>query len=141
MTKSNFVLVDSQILPPVYSKVLKAKALLASGEAQSASGAAKMAGISRTAYYKYKDAIFEYNSDGELVTINARLLDSAGVLSGIMSEIYKAGGNILSVNQSVPVNGVATVSITVRIEKMSIAPDELMLKIEKIQGVKSAEMS
>lgn len=143
MAKVNYFLVNSSILPPVYSKVVEAKNYLASGEASSASQAAKMAGISRSAYYKYKDAIFEYNGDSsdETVTINAKLKDNAGVLSALMSEIYMAGANVLSVNQSVPVNSVADVSITVRVTEMNVSTNELMEKIKNVNGVKSVNMS
>ena len=82
MGKVNYVLVNKDILPEVYSKVIAANKLLATGEATSASQAAKMAGISRSAYYKYKDQIFEYSENSEdTVTFNAKLLDNAGVLS------------------------------------------------------------
>lgn len=140
MSKVNYVLVNAELLPEIYSKVLTAKGLLASGEASSATQAAKMAGISRSAYYKYKDAIFEYNPDSgdETVTISAKLKDNAGVLSALMNELYKAGANVLSVNQSVPVNSVADVSVTVRITEMTVTADELLEKINDIHGVNSA---
>ncbi|MCC8074064.1 MAG: ACT domain-containing protein [Clostridiales bacterium] len=137
MDKIKYYLVNSNILPAIYSKVVDAKNYLASGEAQSASQAAKMAGISRSAYYKYKDAIFEYNGDtnDETETISAKLKDNAGVLSALMSEIYKAGANVLSVNQSVPVNSVADISVTIRVTQMTISVRELAQAIEKIDGV------
>ncbi len=140
MSKVNYVLVNEEILPKVYSKVLQAKAYLASGEASSASQAAKMAGISRSAYYKYKDAIFEYNADSgdEMVTVNAKLKDNAGVLSALMNELYKAGANVLSVNQSVPVNSVADVSVTVRVTEMTVTTEKLLEAINDIHGVNSA---
>ncbi len=139
--KVNYFLIDSQILPEVYTKVIKAKNYLATGEALSASQAAKMAGISRSAYYKYKDKIFEYSEQGEdTTTINAKLIDNAGVLSSVMNELYLAGANVLSVNQSIPVNSVADVSITVRISQTDKSGEELISKIEKIDGVKSAEI-
>ena len=110
MGKVNYLLVDMSILPDVYTRVIKAKNFLQSGEAANASQAAKMAGISRSAYYKYKDKIFEYSEQGEDVsTINAKLRDNAGVLSSVMNELYMAGANILAVNQSIPVNDVADV--------------------------------
>ena len=114
MEKVKYYLVNSTILPAVYSRVIEAKGYLASGEAASASQAAKMAGISRSAYYKYKDAIFEYNGENgdDTATISAKLKDNAGVLSSLMSELYKAGANVLSVNQSMPVNSAADVSVT-----------------------------
>lgn len=139
--KVNYLLIDSQILPEVYTKVIKAKKYLATGEALSASQAAKMAGISRSAYYKYKDKIFEYSEQGEdTATINAKLIDNAGVLSSVMNELYLAGANVLSVNQSIPVNSVADVSITVRIFQTDKSSEELINKIEKINGVKYAEI-
>lgn len=143
MEKVNYYLVNSSILPPVYSKVVEAKNYLASGEAVSASQAAKMAGISRSAYYKYKDAIFEYNADNndETVTINAKLKDNAGVLSALMTELYKAGANVLSVSQSVPVNSVADVSVTVRATEMTVTVHQLLENVKKVKGVNSANLS
>lgn len=141
MGKVNYYLIDSSILPEVYSKVILAKGLIASGEALSATQAAKMAGISRSAYYKYKDKIFEYSEQGEdTATINAKLLDNAGVLSSVMNELYIDGANVLSVNQSIPVNGVADVSITVRIANADVSNESLLEKIKGISGVKSVEL-
>lgn len=143
MDKIKYYLVNSNILPEVFPKVIKAKNFLVSGEATSVSQAVRMAGISRSAYYKYKDAIFEYNTQesDETATINAKLKDNAGVLSALMSEIYKAGANVLSVNQSVPVNSVADVSVTVRIAEMNISSDELVNSIKEIDGVTAVSLS
>lgn len=141
MGKVNYLLVDMSILPSVYTKVIEAKGYLASGEASSASQAAKMAGISRSAYYKYKDKIFEYSEQGDdVTTINAKLVDNAGVLSAVISELYKLGANILSVNQSIPVNNIADVSITVSILDAQVDSDKLLELISKVGGVKSAEI-
>ena len=142
MTKINYYLVNSSILPPVYSKVIEAKNYIASGEAKSASQAIKMAGISRSAYYKYKDAIFEYSTDNndETITISAKLKDNAGVLSALMNELYVAGANVLSVSQSVPVNSVADISVTVRVTEMKISTQNLLINIENIQGVNSVSL-
>lgn len=139
MEKVNYYLVNASILPPVYAKVIEAKNYLASGEASSTSQAVKMAGISRSAYYKYKDSIFEYSTDSndETLTINAKLKDNAGVLSALMNELYKAGANILSVSQSVPVNSVADVSVTVRATDMTLTAQVLIENIKNIKGVNS----
>lgn len=139
MEKVNYYLVNASILPPVYAKVIEAKNYLASGEASSTSQAVKMAGISRSAYYKYKDSIFEYSTDSndETLTINAKLKDNAGVLSALMNELYKAGANILSVSQSVPVNSVADVSVTVRATDMTVTAQVLIENIKNIKGVNS----
>ena len=141
MNSINYLLIDSSVLPDVFEKVIEAKKLLLSGEANSVSSAVKMAGISRSAYYKYKDKVFEYTENGEdTLTISARLTDNAGVLSSVMSELYLAGANVLSVNQSVPVNGAASVTITVRTTDISITENELIEKIKKSDGVQSAEL-
>lgn len=140
MRDEKFVLVNSEKLPEVYRAVLKAKNLLASGEASSASQAAKMAGISRGAYYKYKDAIFEYrqSTDGETITMFANLLDNPGVLTAMLSSLYQEGANILSVNQNIPVNNVASVSVTVRVDKDTDL-NALLDRVRNIVGVKSVE--
>lgn len=85
---------DAGILPEVYRKVLTAKKYLATGKAASVKEAAQLAGISRSAYYKYKDAIFEYGTSAsdEVATVKARLQDSAGVLSGFIGAISRVGG-------------------------------------------------
>ncbi|MDD6666076.1 MAG: ACT domain-containing protein [Eubacterium coprostanoligenes] len=141
MGKVNYLLVDMSVLPEVYVKVIEAKGYLQSGEAANASQAAKMAGISRSAYYKYKDKIFEYSEQGDdVTTINAKLQDNAGVLSSVMNELYLAGANILAVNQSIPVNNIADVSITVSFAQSGHMTDELIEKIKSVGGVKSAEL-
>jgi len=134
-----YYLIDSSILPEVYTKVIKAKNLILSGEAQNVSAAVKMAGISRSAYYKYKDSIFEYNAKGEeTATINARLEDNAGVLGSVVSELYVFGANILSINQSAPVNSIANVSITVRLPENEAKSEDIIRKIGELNGVISA---
>ncbi|MCI6253294.1 ACT domain-containing protein [Eubacterium coprostanoligenes] len=141
MGKVNYLLVDMSVLPEVYVKVIEAKGYLQSGEAANASQAAKMAGISRSAYYKYKDKIFEYSEQGDdVTTINAKLQDNAGVLSSVMNELYLAGANILAVNQSIPVNNIADVSITVSFAQSGHMTDEVLEKIKSVGGVKSAEL-
>ena len=140
MGKVNYLLVDMSVLPEVYVKVIEAKGYLQSGEAANASQAAKMAGISRSAYYKYKDKIFEYSEQGDdITTINAKLQDNAGVLGSVMNELYLAGANILAVNQSIPVNNIADVSITVSFAQSGHMTDEVLEKIKSVGGVKSAE--
>lgn len=141
MSKVNYLLIDASVLPDVYNKVVYAKRLLLSGEAANVSCAVKMAGISRSAYYKYKDKVFEYSSQGDdTLTVSARLSDNAGVLSSLMNILYECGVNILSVNQTVPVNGAANVSITARASNVNTAQNEMLSKIKSIGGVQSVEV-
>ena len=142
MAKLKYLLVNADILPEVYRKVAIAKELLASGEAQNASQAAKMAGISRSAYYKYKDGVFEYNPENadEMVSLSLKLKDNKGVLSAVTNELYLVGANVLSINQEVPQNGIARVLLSVRITEMTVDADTLVEKIKTLGGVKSAEI-
>lgn len=140
MSKAGYVLVDAGILPEVYRKVLTAKKYLATGKAASVKEAAQLAGISRSAYYKYKDAIFEYGASAsdEVATVKARLQDSAGVLSSFIGAISRVGGNVLSVNQSLPQDGAADVTVTVRIADLSVEPARLPALLEQLNGVVGA---
>ena len=113
MKNSNYYLVDSRVLPNVFENVVLAKELLADGRAQNASQAAKMAGISRSAFYKYKDFVFKYSDTAQrTLTLFARLSDKAGMLSSLTTALYEYGANILTVNQGIPIDGAADVSIT-----------------------------
>ena len=131
---------DAGILPEVYRKVLTAKKYLATGKAASVKEAAQLAGISRSAYYKYKDAIIEYGTSAsdEVATVKARLQDSAGVLSSFIGAISRVGGNVLSVNQSLPQDGAADVTVTVRIADLSVEPARLPALLEQLNGVVGA---
>lgn len=143
MGKLNYVLVNAEILPEVYRKVLQAKKFIAGGDASSTTMAAKMAGISRSAYYKYKDQVFEYNPQNseEMATLSLVLLDTKGVLSAVTNEIYMVGANVLSINQELPQNGVANVSLTVRIAEMNVSVESLTEKLKSLSGVKSVKLS
>ena len=106
MKNSTYFLVDSKVLPSVFEGVVLAKELLADGRALNASQAVKMAGISRSAFYKYKDYVFKYSSnDQKTITLLAKLSDKAGTLSSLTTALYEYGANILTVNQAIPVDG------------------------------------
>lgn len=142
MGKVNYVLVNADILPDVYSRVLAAKDYLASGDASSAIQASKMAGISRSAYYKYKDSVFRYNPENteEMATLSFKLLDNKGVLSAVTSKLYEFGANVLSINQEVPQNGVANVTLTIRIAELTLTVEELIERLKNVSGVKSVNI-
>ena len=143
MAKYKYILVNQELLPDVYARVIAAKSLLASGEAANASQAAKMAGISRSAYYKYKDGVFEYDpqNGGEVLTLSLRLMDTKGVLSAVTAELYRLGANVLSINQNVPQNGVADVLLAVYTAEMSVDVDSLIECLKDINGVRAVDMN
>lgn len=135
--KAQMILVDSNVLPIVFLKVLEAKKMLSKGLAKNSSDACKMVDISRSAFYKYKDKIFLYEDKEAQKTIALyfRLSDEPGVLSAILSELYKHSANILTVNQNIPIDGVADVTITIRIDKQYTDMKNLKLDFAKINGV------
>ncbi len=138
-----FLLVNASVLPPVFSSVIEAKALLASGRAKNASEAARLAGISRSAFYKYADKVFQYNgyNQGKTITVSALLSDRVGVLSALVSELSKIGANILTMNQDIPADGSATVSISIRCDHMEISLNEMLDQLKQIDGVLSVKYS
>lgn len=130
------LLVDANVLPDVFERVVEAKRLLAVGQVKNLSEAAKEAGISRSALYKYKDYVFMHNEniDERVVTMNTNLVDRPGVLSALLNELSVAGANILTVNQNIPVDGVAPVSISARLGLES-DPEQVVRRLEQLDGV------
>ena len=132
-----FLLVDANVLPDVFTKVCNAKRLLALGQAKSASEAARMAGISRSAFYQYKDSVYMQGGglSDNIVTISAILIDKPGVLSVLIGELYKRGANVLTINQNIPVDGVAPVSVSIRTDMLTAGIDHIITEFKEIPGV------
>ena len=133
----HLLLVDAAILPEVFGKVLQAKEYLQSGQAETAAQAARMAGISRSAFYKYKDAVFSYEPErtGHILTVHFILKDNPGVLSSLLSAFAQAGANILTVNQNIPAGGKASVSISARTDRLSDSVGHFVQSLSHISGV------
>lgn len=141
MKNTSYLLVDASSLPEVYGKVLQAKQLLANREASSTSEAVRMVGISRSVFYKYKDAVFPYNKkqSSQILTIQAVLLDRPGVLMSLMAVFYDVGANILTINQNIPVDGRALISVSARTEAMEMPVEDLLEKLRNVEGVLSIQ--
>lgn len=137
MKNNSYLVVDGGVLPEVYQKVVRANALLESGEAASASEAVRMVGISRSVYYKYRDSVFPYTKQDPsgILTVQAILTDRPGVLVSLLTVFYRAGANILTVNQNIPVKGRAYVSVSARVGHMDFSPDELLESLKLVDGV------
>ena len=137
-----FLLVDTRVLPDVFLKVVEAKRMLARGEVRNSSEAAKMAGISRSAFYKYKDCVFAQSveTSTSVITLSIQLTDEPGQLSKVINEFHFLGANITSINQSLPVDGVALVSVSARIANGEDAGFALLRKIKELPGVVSAKI-
>ena len=141
MKNATYLLVEQNVLPEVFGKVIQAKQFLLNGEASSTSEAVRMAGISRRVFYKYKDAVYPYNRklSSQMITIQAVLLDRPGVLMSLISAMYATGANILTINQNIPVNGRALVSISARVDRMDSSVEELLEHLKQVDGVLSID--
>ena len=124
-----FYLVDAEVLPEVFLKVVKAKELLASGEVRSISAATRSVDLSRSAFYKYKDCIFDSENGREVVTVMATLRDETGALQSLLAGA--AGASIVTINQSTPENGAALVAVTIRTDTMQMSPEELTERLSR----------
>lgn len=135
--KSQLIVADSQVLPDVFTKVLEVKKLMAQKGEKSFASACKRIGISRSAYYKYKDCVFAYEElfNRRIVNLYLLLSDQPGVLSSVLVFLHGRGANVLTVNQSIPVDGAASVNISLRLTGES--DDELasLNSIKELGGV------
>ena len=141
MDTKNFLLVDQAALPQVFEKVVYAKQLLHNAEVSSTAEAARKAGISRSVFYKYKDAVYPYHEQMEerILTVQVILYDKPGVLMSLISVFYSVGANILTINQNIPVGGKAMVSISARVNHIVGTVEELMSQLKRIPDVQSIE--
>jgi len=136
---SEFFLVKSDMLPEVFGKVMAVKRLLSSGKAESVNEAVQRVGLSRSAYYKYKDAVMPFyeTSRGRLVTLVFAVENFPGILSGIILALAKVKANVLTINQNIPINGLADVSISVETDRMTVDLEQLLDELGRIPGVRS----
>lgn len=136
--KGNYLVIDKRVLPDVYEKVVNAKQLLKEGKVKEITEATKIVGISRSVYYKYKDYIFEFSegAHGRKATFNIKLIDHTGVLSDILNYISVQGGSILTINQGIPLNGYAYVSLTI---DMSAIEGDIKTLLDGLSNVNKVE--
>jgi chorismate mutase len=139
MANSEFFLVKADMLPEVFNKVMAVKRLINSGKADSVNEAVQKVGLSRSAYYKYKDAVLPFyeTSRGRLVSLIFAVENFPGILSGIINCLARAKANILTINQNFPINGLADVSISIETDQMTIDIEHLMDELGRIPGVRS----
>jgi chorismate mutase len=139
---STYFLVDSTVLPEVFSKVIEVKKILSKGAIKAVNEAVKEAGISRSAYYKYKDFVFPFyeTSRGKVITLFFVVEDFSGILSSIIRQIALAKANVLTINQNIPINGLADVTISIETAGMCTDLEEMMDSISEIEGVRRQEI-
>ena len=135
--KSEYYVVKQKAVPEVLLKVVEAKKLLESGKAATIQDAVEKVDISRSSFYKYKDDIFPFHehSRGRTFTVMIQLDDEPGFLSGLLNCVAKYQANILTIHQAIPVNGIASVTLSVEILNTTGDVSELIDALEKAQGV------
>lgn len=139
---NRFLIIDTKILPDVFDKVVKVKELLRTGCVRDISEGVKKVGISRSSYYKYKDSVFTLSEGvtSHKVTIGLILAHKTGSLSNILDKIAQRSGNILTLNQDIPINNAAAVSITFDASKLEVEINELVEEIGKLDSVISVSL-
>ena len=137
-----YYIVESSSLPEIFLKVAEANRLLATNEAATIGEACSKTGISRSAYYKYKDTIlpFQNLTTGRIITFQFRLHDEPGVLSAILACFASHNANILTINSIIPTGGSALVTISAETSDMAVSLEELLRLLNQTSGVVKAEV-
>lgn len=132
-----YLIVNKKILPEVYEKVIEARNLIHDGTVKGISEAVKEVGISRSTYYKYKDYVFSPSEDsmGRKAVIALMLKHEKGVLSEVLNILSNAKANVLTINQSIPINGKASLNISLDVSDIDSSIEELMSELDKLEGV------
>lgn len=143
MTNSpKYYIVEASALPEVFLKVAEAKRLLSTGDAGTVNEATRMTGISRSAFYKYRDTVLPFQNmmTGRVVTFQLLLHDEPGMLSVILNTFAARKANILTINSIVPTNGCAVVTISAETMDLTVQLEDLMREIGQTPGVIKAEI-
>ena len=137
-----YYIVEASALPEVFLKVAEAKRLLSTGEAGTVNEATRMTGISRSAFYKYRDAVLPFQNMmiGRIITFQLLLQDETGILSTLLNLFAEVKANITTINSIVPTNGCAVVTISAETLNLTVHLEELLRLIRKIPGVIKAEV-
>lgn len=141
-TKPKYYIVEASALPEIFLKVAEAKRLLSTGEAKTVNDATRMMDISRSAFYKYRDAVlpFENMMAGRIVTFQLLLHDEPGLLSELLTIFAEAGANIQTINSIVPTNGTAVVTISAETMDLNMPLEQMLSQLSARHGVIKAEV-
>ena len=139
---NRYYVVKEQAVPEVLLKVVEAKKLLDTGKVHTVNEAADQVGISRSSFYKYKEAIFEFHehSQGTTITLTFQMEDEPGLLSDVLKIIAEFGANILTIHQSIPINGVASLSLSMQVLPTTGNVSEMLETMEKHKGVRNVKI-
>lgn len=138
--EEKFYLIRSDILPESIAKTIEAKKMLESGEVDTVNEAVDRVGLSRSAFYKYKDGIYPFNAmmSEKIMTITFLLEHMSGYLSKVLTFVAEQGGNVLTINQTIPLQGIATISMSVDMAHLRVPSTEFLESLQEIPGVRKA---
>ena len=141
-TSPKYYIVEASALPEVFLKVAEAKRLLSTGEASTVNEATKMTDISRSAFYKYRDAVLPFQNmmTGRIITFQLMLHDEPGLLSNVLNVFADHRANIITINSIVPTNGTAVVTISAETMDLTISLEDMMHQLSAIRGVVKADV-
>lgn len=137
-----YFVVTQKAIPEVLLKVVEAKRLMDSGRCETVQDAAGQVGISRSSFYKYKDDIFPFHDStkGRTITLSLQIDDRPGLLSDVLKSIAKFGANVLTIHQSIPVSGVAAVSVSVQALETTGDISDMVVEMEHKEGVRGVKI-
>ena len=142
MPNPKYYILEASALPDVFLKVAEAKRLLETGEVTTVNEATRRTGISRSAFYKYRDTILPFQNmmTGRIITFQLMLHDEPGVLSAILACFARWHANVLTINQTIPTGGCALVTVSAETEDMRIALEDFLHDLTGTSGVVKAEV-
>ncbi len=140
--KSTFYLVFEEILPEAIKKTIKVKEILKKGEIKTINEAVEKMGLSRSAYYKYKDYVFPFYeaSRGKIITLSLLLEHKVGVLSKVLNTVAEDSGSIMAIYQCIPLHGVVNTTLSIETKNLTVDLEALFDKLRIIDGVKCLEV-
>lgn len=140
--ESKFYLVREDILPEAMKKTLDAKELIERGKVDSVWEAVKKVDLSRSAFYKYRDSVFPFHTivKERIITLFFHLEDRSGTLSHLLSEVALHRCNILTIHQTIPLQGRANVTLSLNVTDLTISLDELLTKLRRLEFVEKVEV-
>ncbi len=142
MKDDTFYLVREDILPEAMKKTLEVKKLIERGKVDSVAEAVQRVDMSRSAFYKYRDAVFPFHTivKEKLITLFFHLEDRSGTLSQLLSVVANAGCNVLTIHQTIPIQGRANVTLSLNTNGMNEDINHLMAKLRRLEFVDKVEI-
>ncbi|HQD53349.1 MAG TPA: ACT domain-containing protein [Peptococcaceae bacterium] len=138
----HFYLVSKEIIPEAILKTAMAKEILQRGEAFTVNEAVEKVGLSRSAFYKYRDGVFPFYETGKekIITLSLILEHKPGVLSDVLNTVAAMKGNVLTINQGLPLQNLANTTLSIETRELEDEPAALISKLRSLRGVKKVEI-